>query len=180
MGPSSQSNGNDNITVNTSALALIADSLLREPMQPSEELNLRPYLATTTDKADDALSQRLIPPSLSEEEQLKMSAGMHGEHLDAHLTPAERKALLAAEADSSKRTPLRIGHRRQPHPNDIFFLRPTEKADLMEEFREQMPIFGGRSAILPEAHKQTLQEEKKRIREVTPHRKVLRGPRRWR
>uniref|UniRef100_A0A0X3P0C7 28S ribosomal protein S30 n=1 Tax=Schistocephalus solidus TaxID=70667 RepID=A0A0X3P0C7_SCHSO len=171
---------NDKITINTSALALIINALLREPMKPNEEINLRPYLAMTADNASDSLSQRLIPPSLSEEEQLKMSAGAHGEHLDAHLTPAERKALLATEASASKRTPLRIGNRPQPHPNDIFFLRPTEKTDLMEEFREQMPVFGGRSAALPEPHKQTLLKEKRRIREITPHRKVQRGPRRWR
>nr|VZI43307.1 unnamed protein product [Spirometra erinaceieuropaei] len=155
---------NDKITINTTALTLIADALLREPMQPNAEMDLRPYLATTTDSADDTLRRRLIPPSLNEEDQLQMSAGTHGEHLDVHLTPAERKALLDAEAISSKRTPLRIAPRRQPHPNDIFFFRPTEKADLLQEFREQMPVFGGRAATLPEPHKQILQEEKKRIR----------------
>ncbi|KAL7059371.1 hypothetical protein AAHC03_013734 [Spirometra sp. Aus1] len=171
---------NDKITINTTALTLIADALLREPMQPNAEMDLRPYLATTTDSADDTLRRRLIQPSLNEEDQLQMSAGTHGEHLDVHLTPAERKALLDAEAISSKRTPLRIAPRRQSHPNDIFFFRPTEKADLLQEFREQMPVFGGRAATLPEPHKQILQEEKKRIRGIKPHRKVLRGPRRWR
>ncbi|BHF69768.1 mitochondrial translation [Sparganum proliferum] len=171
---------NDKIAINTTALSLIVDALLREPMQPNAEIDLRPYLATTADRADDTVPRRLIPPSLNEEDQLQMSAGTHREHLDVNLTPAERKALLDAEAISSKRTPLRIAPRRRPHPNDIFFLRPTEKADLLQEFREQMPVFGGRSATLSEPHKQTLQEEKERIRGIKPHRKVLRGPRRWR
>ncbi|VDD77805.1 unnamed protein product [Mesocestoides corti] len=152
--------------LNVEAVALISSAMMRAPEE----------------RADTQSPRRLIPDSVSEEE---LRAEVHAEGV---LTAAEHDALLAAESDevAKRNLPLRVFPKPTPHPNEVFFLKLTDRAELLEEMREKMPAFGGprtpfyEDSEMPLKTREAIRELKRIKRAKTPHSKVLRRPTRWR
>ncbi|KAL5108759.1 hypothetical protein TcWFU_003669 [Taenia crassiceps] len=160
--------------VNSEVLELVTRAML-----------LKPTPAKTTGN----MLVRLIPNSSIEEKETRIGTADSTDDGAVELTGAERAALLEAESEEMTRKgqPIRAYPHLMPHPNEIFFLKLTEKADLLQEMREKMPAFGGAQSFLydegsavPAESREALRQFRLNRRARTAHSKVLRRPPRWR
>nr|CDS30549.1 28S ribosomal protein S30 mitochondrial [Hymenolepis microstoma]CDS34781.1 28S ribosomal protein S30 mitochondrial [Hymenolepis microstoma] len=167
---------NEDQVLNPEALELLSLVMLLPPI-PSES-------SSTT-----AVPVRLISDSLDEETESASTSLEDGVSGGANLTPAEREALRVAESDEIARLnlPGRVATHPLPHPNEVFFLKMTQKEDLLAEMQEKMPVFGGpknpdfeEGSELPESSREVLHKHRLYLRGRTPQNKVQRRPPRWR
>ncbi|EUB59894.1 hypothetical protein ECG_03285 [Echinococcus granulosus] len=158
---------------NSEALELVTRAMLLEPTQVKAEANAQ---------------VRLIPNSSTEGKEADVTARSTDDGA-AELTEAEHAALFAVESEEAalKSHPIRAFPHPRPHPNEVFFLKLTEKAELLEEMREKMPAFGGalspfyeEGSAVPADIREALRQFRLDRRARTPHSKVLRRPPRWR
>ncbi|VDN98469.1 unnamed protein product [Rodentolepis nana] len=162
--------------LNPEALELLSLVMLHPPI-PSE--------SSSTTK----IPARLISDSLDEETEPVSSGLEDGVSGGANLTPAEREALRISESDEIARRnlPGRVFTHPLPHPNEVFFLKMTQKEDLLAEMQEKMPVFGGpknpdfeEGSELPESSREVLHKRRLYLRARTPQNKVQKRPPRWR
>ncbi|VDM31142.1 unnamed protein product [Hydatigera taeniaeformis] len=132
---------------------------------------------------------RLIPNSNIEERETNVETVESTGCEAVKLTGAEHAALLAAESEETnvKGHPIRAYSHPSPHPNEVFFLKLTEKAELLQEMREKMPAFGGaqsffyeEGSVVPLESREALRQFRLDRRARTAHSKILRRPPRWR
>ncbi|KAM3171840.1 hypothetical protein ACTXT7_015783 [Hymenolepis weldensis] len=140
-------------------------------------------------RSTTAVPVRLIPDSLDEETKSAFTGLEGGDNGGIDLTAAEREALRVSEVDEIARRnlPGRVFTHPLPHPNEVFFLKMTQKEDLLAEMQEKMPAFGGpknpdfeEGSELPESSREVLRKHRLYLRARTPQNKVQKRPPRWR
>ncbi|VDK37860.1 unnamed protein product [Taenia asiatica] len=146
-------------------------------------------LKPTPAKMKANVQARLIPNSNIEERETYVGTAESTDGGAAELTGAEHAALFEAESEETARKghPIRAYPHPLPHPNEVFFLKLTEKAELLQEMREKMPAFGGAQSFfyeegsaVPTEIREVLRQFRLNRRARTAHSKVLRRPPRWR
>ncbi|OON22847.1 hypothetical protein X801_01249 [Opisthorchis viverrini] len=166
------------VSINPRAIALMASAMTYPVDENLSSEYLRPYLKELCAPRDRAQptgdpSTYLIPDSCEESpEELSDSP-------PPVMSKLEKEALeISKQAD--RETPHRIFGHPRPHPNDVFFLKMTDKSELVQELKDEMPDFGGQFSCLPEPHNSRIKEFKIERRNRQPRLRVQAPPRRWR
>lgn len=61
---------------------------------------------------------------------------------------------LRDEPDFERPLPPRLFNQKRPHPNDMFFAKPTTRREVMEDIRKTFPKIG----LLPEKYERIVEE----------------------
>ncbi|VDP65910.1 unnamed protein product [Echinostoma caproni] len=174
------------VKVNPEAVSLLASGFLypTDVDLPSEIL--RPHLArgiAPRDRATyppDANSLTYLIPNSADSPDLDESSQTNELPPDwEHITTEERKALDEAR-QSSRKLPLRMYTPGRPHPNEVFFFKETDKRELLDELRSEVPSFGGSFGRLPEPYDSLSRKWFSDHRRRQPRPRVQQPPKRWR
>ncbi|GAA47635.1 hypothetical protein CSKR_101037 [Clonorchis sinensis] len=166
------------VSVNPQAIALLASAMTYPVDENLSREYLRPYLKELCAPRDRAQptgdpSTYLIPDSCDESPEELSDSPL------PIMSKREKEALkISKQAD--RETPYRIFAHPRPHPNDVFFLKMTDKSELVQELKDEMPDFGGQFSRFPEPHSSRMREFKIERRSRQPRLRVQAPPRRWR
>ncbi|KAF7260087.1 hypothetical protein EG68_02727 [Paragonimus skrjabini miyazakii] len=164
------------VFVNPQAVSLMISAMLYPTDADRLGSSLRPYLSDKFAPRDP--STCLIPNS--DEAAFTAVTSTTGSKLAQPSMSKLEQAALEASKRSEKEHPTRLFNPPRPHPNEVYFFKPTDKAALLEEFETTMPDFGGQFGRLPETYDTLAKKWKLERRNRQPRQRVQAPPRRWR
>ncbi|KAF5398049.1 Ribosomal protein S30 mitochondrial [Paragonimus heterotremus] len=164
------------VFVNPQAISLMISAMLCPTDADRLSSSLRPYLSDRFAPRDP--SACLIPNS-DEAVSTSVTSTTGSKSAQPSMSKLEQAALEASKR-SEKEHPTRLFNPPRPHPNEVYFFKPTDKAALLEEFETTMPDFGGQFGRLPETYDALAKKWKLERRNRQPRRHVQAPPRRWR